>query len=199
MKVHRHWLAALFVFSLPAFAASQIQGIHNFHQVDDHVYRGGQPTDEGFKYLAKIGVKTVLNLREADQRSLEEERVVTSLGMHYVNVPMTGLTPPTDAQMAKILALLADGTTGGVFVHCKRGADRTGAVIGAYRIEQDHWDNAQALREAMADGMSFFQIPRQRYIRTFQARTLTATAAANSNAAETGAPPVAAAGVPAVP
>ena len=92
--------------------------------------------------------------------------------MQYVNAPMTGLTPPTEAQISKILALLEDNTTRPVFVHCKRGADRTGAVIAAYRIDHDHWDNVRALREAMSHGMSFFQVPRQAYILTFESRTI---------------------------
>ena len=172
MSVLNHSIAALFLFSLPTLAGSSVQGIDNFYQVDEHVYRGAQPTDEGFQYLAKIGVKTVLDLRENDERSREEERVVTSLGMQYVNVPMSGLTPPTEAETAKILALLEDGKAGTVFVHCWRGADRTGAVVAAYRIDHDHWDNSRALKEALSCGMSFFQFPRQSYIRKFQPLTL---------------------------
>ena len=171
-------LIPLFFFSLPALAGSSVPGIHNFYQVDNHVYRGAQPTSEGVSYLAKIGVKTVLDLREPGERSTQEERAVTALGMQYVTVPMGGLTPPTEAQISKILALLEDKTTGPVFVHCRRGADRTGAVIGAYRVDFDHWDNARALREAMSDGMSFFQLPRQSYIRSFQPRALEAIEAA---------------------
>ena len=168
----------LFVFALvlPAFAGSSASGIKNFHQVNEHVYRGAQPTDEGFQYLAKIGVKTVIDLREADDRATQEESAVTAAGMKYVNVPMTGLTPPTDAEITKILAILEDNTAGPAFVHCKRGADRTGAVIGAYRIDHDHWDSARALQEAKSDGMSFFQFPRQAFIRDFQARTIEAKA-----------------------
>ncbi len=171
---------SLLVLGLPAFAGSSVQGIKNFSQVDNHVYRGAQPTDEGLNYLAKIGVKTVVDLREHDERSLGEEHVVTASGMHYVNVPMTGLTPPTEAQTSKILALLEDYTTGPVFVHCQRGADRTGVVIAAYRIDHDHWDNARALAEAKSLGMSFFQFPRQRYILRFQPRTLEAKTVARS-------------------
>ena len=164
-------LVSLFVFSLPAFAGSSVQGINNFYRVDEHVYRGAQPTTEGFKYLTTLGVKTVLDLREDDARSSLEAQVVTSLGMQYVNVPMSGLTPPTEAETAKILALLEDGKAGTVFVHCWRGADRTGAVIAAYRIDHDHWDNSRALKEALSCGMSFFQFPRQSYIRKFQPLT----------------------------
>ena len=163
----------LLAVALPAFAGS-VQGIHNFHKVDEHVYRGAQPTDEGFQYLAKIGVKTVVDLREPGIRGRMEEKVVTATGMTYINIPMTGLTPPTEAEITKILEILEDGTTGPVFVHCMRGADRTGAVIASYRIEHDGWDNGRALKEAMADGMSFFQLPRQSFIRNFHARTVEA-------------------------
>ena len=190
-------LIPLFFFSLPAFAGSSVPGIHNFYQVDNHVYRGAQPTNEGLSYLAKIGVKTVLDLREPGERSTQEERAVTALGMQYVTVPMGGLTPPTDAQITRILALLEDKTTGPVFVHCRRGADRTGAVIGAYRIDFDHWDNTRALREAMADGMSFFQLPRQSYIRSFRPRVLEANSVAQPFGSKLAASAVPAAVVPA--
>src|ERR1700730_10309134 len=96
----------LFVLSLPAFAGSSVQGIKNFHQVDEHVYRGAQPTDDGFRYLAKLGVKTVIDLREPGERSRNEEAVVTAAGMNYINIPMTGLTPPTEAEITRILAIL---------------------------------------------------------------------------------------------
>ena len=127
----------LFCMGLPAFAGSSVPGIHNFHQVNAHVYRGAQPDEQGFQYLAKIGVKVVVDLREADVRSQVEQRLVTASGMQYVNVPMTGLNPPTQAEIAQVLRILEDETGGPVFVHCKRGADRTGTVIAAYRIDHD--------------------------------------------------------------
>lgn len=180
----------LLSFVWPGFAQSPEPRIKNFYQVDQKVYRGAQPTKEGFDYLTKLGVKTVIDLREADRRSQQEEKLVTAAGMKYINVPMTGLTPPTDQEIGKILAILEDGTTGPVFVHCKRGADRTGAVIAAYRIDHDGWDNGRALKEAMDRGMSFFQLPRQSYIRNFQPNQVEAKAPAHE------IPAVAAAGMP---
>ncbi len=171
---------ALLALGLPAFAGSSAPGIHNFFQVDEHVYRGAQPTDEGFQYLARIGVKTIIDLREADDRSQEEESQVTAAGMKYINVPMTGLTPPTDSEINQILGILEDGKTGPVFVHCKRGADRTGAVIASYRIEHDGWDSHRALSEAKSLGMGLFQGPREGYIRTFHARNIQAAVPAKA-------------------
>jgi protein tyrosine phosphatase (PTP) superfamily phosphohydrolase (DUF442 family) len=164
------------IFSLPVFAAC-VPGIKNFDRVDAQVYRGAQPTSEGLQYLARqIGVKTVIDLREGGGRSEKEARLVASAGMRYVNVPMGGLTAPTASEIARILALLEDRTSGPVFVHCWRGADRTGAVIAAYRIDHDGWDNTRALKDAMAHSMSFFQLPRQNFIREFRPQTTSARA-----------------------
>ncbi|MGA2132234.1 MAG: sulfur transferase domain-containing protein [Bryobacteraceae bacterium] len=166
----------LAIAGLPVFAET-VPGIKNFDRVDAHVYRGAQPTSEGFRYLAKLGVKIVIDLREPGDRSRAEERTVSDAGMAYLNVPMTGLTPPTDAEIAKILSKLEDGGSGPVFVHCWRGADRTGAVIAAYHIEHDKWDNLRALDDARSHSMSFFQLPRQNFIRNFHARTAVADSA----------------------
>jgi tyrosine-protein phosphatase SIW14 len=97
--------------------------------------------------------------------------------MHYVNVPMTGLTAPSDSETAKILMLLESGGSGKIFVHCWRGADRTGAVIAAYHMDHDNWDNQRALKDAKAHGMSFFQLPREHYISEFHRRLATAVSA----------------------
>ena len=70
-----------FALAWPVFAGSSVPGIENFQEVDSHVYRGAQPTEEGLKYLAKVGVKTVIDLRENNGRSRKEEQAVTAAGM----------------------------------------------------------------------------------------------------------------------
>jgi protein tyrosine phosphatase (PTP) superfamily phosphohydrolase (DUF442 family) len=180
----------LLLLGAPVFAGDA-PGIKNFDKVNDQVYRGAQPSDEGFRYLAKLGVKSIIDLREADSRSNAERNVVTAAGMKYINVPMTGLTPPSDAEITKIMSILEDSASGPVFVHCKRGADRTGAVIAAYHIQHEKWDNSRALKDAMAHHMSFFQVPRQGFIRSYRARTV--DAAAPAAAVEASAAPVPAA------
>jgi tyrosine-protein phosphatase SIW14 len=180
----RRFLIASFVISLPALAAST-PGIKNFDQVDSHVSRGGQPTPGSFQLLAGLGVKTIIDLREAGDRSDAEQRAVTTAGMTYVNVPMTGLKPPTDSEIGTILKLLEDSGSGPVFVHCLRGADRTGAVIAAYHIDHDKWDNQRALKDAKAHGMSFFQLPRQSFIADFRPRSVPSITGSPSVAAMT--------------
>jgi uncharacterized protein (TIGR01244 family) len=177
---HRTILAALALsVTLPMWPAfAQDQFIPNFHQVNEHVYRGGQPSPEAWPNLAKMGVKTVIDLRREDEHSTaEENKAVTAAGMTYVNVPMKGVVSPTDEQITKILSLLLD-SPGPVFVHCKRGADRTGAVIACYRVAHDNWQRKQALAEAKSLGMAFTQIGLKRYVMAFQPPKATTTDAA---------------------
>jgi protein tyrosine/serine phosphatase len=154
--------------SLPTWPADlSAPGIPNFNQVNEHVFRGGQPTAEGWQSLAKLGVKTVIDLRRTDEHSPEAEaQEVTAVGMRYVNVPMKGVVSPSDEQITKVLSLLDSQDP--VFVHCKRGADRTGTVIACYRIAHDHWARKQALREAKSRGMGWTQLGLKSYIMTFQ-------------------------------
>jgi tyrosine-protein phosphatase SIW14 len=180
----RAYLCFAAVGVLPALAGNA-PGIRNFDRVDAHVYRGAQPTKEGFRYLAGIGAKTVIDLQESGDRANAEERIVTQAGMAYLNVPMTGLTPPTEAQLLEILAILENVTGGPVFVHCWRGADRTGAIIAAYHIDHDRWDNARALKDAKAHGMGFFQIARQNFIKNFRPLTIKSKNAAPGGATAT--------------
>ncbi len=78
-------------------------GVGNFHQVDAHLYRGAQPTDQGFKSLAKIGIRTVIDLRGGHELGGNEQKIVEAAGMHYVHVPFAGLSAPSDQQIATVL------------------------------------------------------------------------------------------------
>ena len=169
---HYRTLATIVLsFSLPVWPAlAGTPAIPNFHQVNEHIYRGGQPAPETWQSLAKMGIKTVIDLcREDEHSTAAEARAVAAVGMNYVNVPMKGVVAPTNEQIAKVLALLDSQEP--VFVHCKRGADRTGTVIACYRIAHDRWQRQQALHEAKSFGMGMFQVGLKHYIMAFQPTT----------------------------
>jgi len=159
------FLAAVCV---PGLLAADVAGVPNFHQVNDHVYRGAQPKAEGFQSLSKLGIKTIIDLRESGGRSRTEEGLVTAAGMRYVSIPLSGIKAPTDADIAKLLALMDNSSAGPVFIHCRRGADRTGTVCACYRIVHDHWENQKALSEARSFGMSWMEKAMQSYVLHFQ-------------------------------
>ncbi len=139
----------------PAWAANiNAPGVPNFHQVNEHVFRGGQPVDAGWNSLAHLGIKLVVDLRPPTEHPIQsEERAVEAAGMQYVNVPMKGLGAPPAETVSKVLALMISNSNGPVFVHCRRGSDRAGTVIACYRILHDHWQNRKALQEARSYGM----------------------------------------------
>src|SRR5438105_1517607 len=100
-------ILALAVFSTHAFAADvELAGVGNFHKVNEHLYRGAQPTDEGFNNLAKLGVRTILDLRLPMEHSVQaEEQAVKTAGMRYINIPMQGVVSPSEESIAKALKL----------------------------------------------------------------------------------------------
>jgi uncharacterized protein (TIGR01244 family) len=166
----RYGLLSLLFASLSAVTptlsaqALQASGVGNFHQLNETVYRGAQPSTEGFQSLAKLGVKTIIDLRETGGRATAERRVVEAAGMKYINIPLDGRAAPTEEQVSHLLALLNEKTAGPVFLHCRRGADRTGTIIACYRISHDHWNNEKALAEAKANGMSWTEFAMKHYV-----------------------------------
>lgn len=132
-------------------------GLQRFLEVDDHIYRGAQPTPEGVRSLAKRGVRAIIDLRRAGERANFEKKEAESLGMRYYNVPMAPLSAPSETAISKILGLMDDSRNWPVFIHCERGRDRTGTVVACYRMTADHWDNKRALMEAEDHGLSRFE------------------------------------------
>jgi tyrosine-protein phosphatase SIW14 len=163
------WLLALCLPLAADAGGLQVPGVANLQKVNDEVYRGAQPTDLGFANLAQLGIRIVVDLRPNEEHSqADEQRLVEAAGMRYVSVPMKGMATPTDEQISRVLGLLDDSSAGPVFVHCQRGADRTGAVIACYRVGHDHWQNKQALGEARSYGMSWYQHALQQYVLHYQ-------------------------------
>ena len=153
-------LLSLILTPLQAWAADAPPPIERFLDVDGRLYRGAQPDLEGFKYLRDLGIKTIINLRLAkDAERLKEREMVESLGMKYVNIPVEDGNFFTRSRIIPDQAILSFFETidaaapGKVFVHCHRGADRTGALVGFYRIVRQQWDGARAYAEAREIGM----------------------------------------------
>lgn len=137
------------------------------YRVDDHVSRGRQPRKEDFPELAKMGFRTVLDLRGGPIHKPRERKEVEAAGMHYISIRLSGIWAPKYEEISQILAVLQDPDRGPVFVHCRRGDDRAGMVVACYRIVHDHWTNEQALAEAREHGISRFEVLMRRYVEHF--------------------------------
>lgn len=119
--------------------------IKNFGEVNSHIYRGARPEGQDFSDLAKLGVKTVVDLEAGD--STQERQQVEAAGMKFVHIPMSDTATPGEDSVRKFLAV-ANGTADQpIFVHCRGGRHRTGAVIAVYRMTHDGWTAASAYEE----------------------------------------------------
>jgi protein tyrosine/serine phosphatase len=153
-KIRQAQIAALLVI-LAVSAISFAKGhsdpafpnikIRNFGQMDQMFYRGAQPNKQDYKDLEGIGIKTVIDLR-SDPVSYEK-RDVESLGMRYVNIPMSDSDYPKAEQVSQFLKLIDDPLTGKFFVHCAGGRHRTGVMGAVYRFSHYHWKFDQVYAE----------------------------------------------------
>ena len=124
-----------------------LHGLPNFGIVSPQLYRGGQPKDTGFAELKRLGVDIVVNLRHETGQIAREHALVSAHGMRYVSIPWEGRHTPSAEQVAQFLKLLHDNADRKVFIHCRRGAERTGVFVACYRIAREHWTPEQALAE----------------------------------------------------
>ena len=115
-----------------------IPGVDNFGLICNDVWRGSEPTAEGFRTLASLGVKTVIDLRESD------ESASIPKGVRYVHLPTSAWRADT-VNVKAVLDAIANSPKP-VFIHCHQGRDRTGLAVAAYRLRQ-HMSAKDACRE----------------------------------------------------
>jgi len=120
--------------------------IDNFQVVSTGLWRGALPSAKAFAKLGKSGVKTIVDLRYDGPGVAAEARLAQQYGISYVNIPL-GFKNPSLGDVARFLAIVAKPANQPVFVHCRQGADRTGTVVGVFRILHDHWSFREAYNE----------------------------------------------------
>src|SRR4051812_40426658 len=146
---------------------TNIRGIDNFAIVDSGplpVYRGAQPTSEGYKTLAEKGVKTVIDLR--DDAVPAEQNALAHLGIKYVQIP----SDAGEVDPRKVGTFLGKVRTEQrpIFVHCRLGCDRTGLQVAAYRMVEEGWSRGEALKELHDHGYHWLFFPGiERYLKSF--------------------------------
>jgi len=133
-------------------------GIRNLHRVHPWLFRGGEPPEEAFKTLAEMGVTMVIDLRDRKRSAEKEKSLCKSVGLHYVQIPMSHRTQPTAKQISEFLKIVANAKEhtgkGSVFVHCELGDDRTGCMIAISRIAFDDYTFDEAYQEMLHFGFS---------------------------------------------
>jgi uncharacterized protein (TIGR01244 family) len=134
---------------LTACSCFQANGIHQF----GGVFLAGQPTPEGFSEAQKAGVRTVVNLRAANELDWDEKATVVGLGMQYVHVPVASVDALTDDVFEQMRQLLKDKTKRPMLVHCF-SAGRVGATWLTHRVLDDGLTVEAAVAEAKTIGLT---------------------------------------------
>ena len=146
----------------------EVGSCENFGQVGPALYRGAEPDEACLAHLRSIGVRTVVNLRDDDEDTARERKLAEALGMRFTNVPMSGFRRPDEEEVRRALEAIGATENQPVFVHCKRGRDRTGVVVAAWRMSREGWSLDQAYEEAKRFRLAWWQLRMKDFIREFE-------------------------------
>lgn len=111
------------------------------------IYRGAQPRGlNAWQYLHTIGVSNVIKLDTPEQG---DDSLAELIGMtvhrHPIDTTQELVTGPDPADFTAAVREIKPGT----FIHCEHGQDRTGLLIGQYRLTQG--TNKPAAYQEMLD------------------------------------------------
>ena len=139
----------------PVSATAKFEALQlrNFSAPQPNLLATGQPTEEQFAQLAKLGVSHVVCLRLPDEVGTGwEEQKAKELGMHFVRLPMDGqqgLTVDNAQKLAQELAAANGGTT----LLCCGSSNRVGALLAMKAFHVDKKSAADALALGKAAGL----------------------------------------------
>lgn len=124
-------------------------------KINEKITSGRQPTEEELRNLPQEGYKAVINLRAAGEEDQplspqEEAELVKSLGLKYLNIPVSTQEGLKTEQVDQFLQEV-DRLPGPVFVHCRRGK-RSGAFSMIFEALQQGLAGQEALEQAESMG-----------------------------------------------
>jgi protein tyrosine phosphatase (PTP) superfamily phosphohydrolase (DUF442 family) len=156
--------------------------IPNFHRVDADLYRGARPdkgtSTKAYRDLADLGVRTIINLEGEKAARSEQARVNAALATEeaqiqvipfHISSPWHTFFFSTSHQRMHDLFTIIQDAPKPVFIHCKYGKDRTGAVITLYRLKRNELDDfARAYAEAHHYKFSWFNFGLKRTLNRYK-------------------------------
>ncbi|MCC6124509.1 MAG: dual specificity protein phosphatase family protein [Pirellulales bacterium] len=128
-------------------------GLPNLHKVNDRLYRGAQPEETGYEELAKMGIKTVICLRETDP----DREAIKRVKLECIHIPVKTWNPTKD-QVVQFLKAATDKRKQPIYVHCRHGSDRTGTMCAIYRVAVESWSKEDAIREMTKGDFGFHSL-----------------------------------------
>lgn len=146
------------------FSADSVNGKgplpYNYRIIDEHIHAGGHPLNpNGFKnsdeevlailnYLKSKQVDLVIDLENTKGIQKRYAMLLDRAGMKRLHIPMSDAKVPTEKEWQEVKEALKHP----VYIHCKWGADRTGAVIARYLMEEHGYTSVEALKAVVSGG-----------------------------------------------
>jgi len=157
-------ISLLFLSLLVSTQAWAAEDLPNFHKVNDSIFRTGRPTEKGLTQLkTEFGLKTIINLEDSSSNVKKEAVWAGNLGIDYLSFPTKSFSRPDDAAVAQIQDILNDQTRYPILIHCKHGEDRTGLMVGLYRVFTDKWTPQAGYQEMLDLGFHKLLFSLDRY------------------------------------
>ena len=118
--------------------------IYNYLSLGENLSSSGMPTAKQMKQIAEAGIKVVINLALTTSPGAlpDEEKLVPSLGMKYIHIPVEW-TQPTRQNLEDFFVAMDEHKEEKIHVHCQANY-RVTAFITLYRILRQGWDKDAA-------------------------------------------------------
>ena len=126
--------------------------IENLGEVEPGLlYRSANPGRGLLEFLVRrVDLKYVVNLRGTTDP--ENEAFMESKGGRIINLPMSASRPPNPDQVLELIRVTHQARREGasILIHCMAGADRTGMMVGSWRmLFQGARDREALMRETL--------------------------------------------------
>ena len=95
--------------------------------------------------MAHHGIRSLVNLR-GDTPGFESAFAARH-GLRLFVLDLSARRPPRPGQVERFLRIVSDPANQPILLHCRNGVDRSGYMVGLYRVEREGWETDRALRE----------------------------------------------------
>lgn len=133
-----------------------VGGNINFNLMKDNKnnYRGAlkpkytQLSKEFFESLKTFGIQRIITLNDDDEwDGANLPMLITGAGLQHIYNPIGSV--PSEQEFNEIKKYLKMGNN---LVHCTHGADRTGAVVGRYYVDEGIMSEEEAIADSIKHG-----------------------------------------------
>ena len=130
----------------------------NAHLPEFNLCTGGRPRPQHLHQAQRGGVHTVIDLCSPSERcDYDERRLVESLGMNYLNIPIGGPTDLNHANARKLAEALQNTHGAPTLLHCSTG-NRAGALLALKAHFIDHCSTESALAIGRSAGLQILEL-----------------------------------------